>query len=336
MFYSLGPGFGSLITLSSYNRFNNNILRDAILIVIGDVLHSLIAGCMVFTFLGGLAKKWDMDVLKVIQDGPALIFVVLMEALSEIGPVPQILSFMFSLMLLVLGLDSVTAMNETLISALMDHFQPLRKHRSKELNFQGIGLKVTSNYFLGWVVISICFISFLLGISLCFSGGFFMFILMDDWLNFWNAIIICLLEVIIVSWVYGIDKFCQNVQEMGVKSTVATEFYFKACLRFVVPTILVILLFGSLGNISLSKAHIRGIDYVFEEPYVQALAWLMGIFTISFIPCFAFWQMFSTFKIRNTIDWSIFHPTSKWKPQNEDDSVIKLNDFSSTNKLPVN
>ena len=148
MFYSLGPGFGSLITLSSYNRFNNNILRDTILIVIGDVLHSLVAGCMVFTFLGGLAKKWDKDVLEVVQDGPALIFVVLMEALSEVGPVPQILTFMFSLMLLVLGLDSVTAMNETLISALMDHFQSLKKNRSKINHHELVECICLINYFL--------------------------------------------------------------------------------------------------------------------------------------------------------------------------------------------
>ena len=172
MFYSLGPGFGSLITLSSYNRFNNNILRDTILIVIGDVLHSLIAGCMVFTFLGGLAKKWHTDVLKVIQDGPALIFVVLMEALSEIGPVPQILSFMFSLMLLVLGLDSVTAMNETLISALMDHFQPLRKHRSKQLK----------NFFISTIPLKLPF-----RIS-CHINLFYFFPSWNKFMLFWRIL----------------------------------------------------------------------------------------------------------------------------------------------------
>ena len=143
-----------------------------------------------------------------------------------------------------------------------------------------------------------------------------MFILMDDWLNFWNAIIICLLEVVIVSWVYGIDKFCHNIEEMGVKSVEATKLYFKVSFRFIVPIILVILLIGSLTNLTLSKASIHGMEYVFEEPYVQALAWLMGIFTISFIPCFALWQLYSTFKVRKTIDWGIFKPTSKWRPQN--------------------
>ena len=131
MFYSLGPGFGSLITLSSYNRFNNNILRDTLIIVVGDTLHSVLAGCMVFTFLGGIAKSKNVSVLEVVQNGPALTFVVLMEALSEIGPVPQLLSFMFTLMLLVLGLDSVIAYSETLVTALTDNSKILQKNRSK-------------------------------------------------------------------------------------------------------------------------------------------------------------------------------------------------------------
>ena len=131
MFYSLGPGFGSLITLSSYNRFNNNILRDTLIIVVGDTLHSVLAGCMVFTFLGGIAKSKNVSMLEVVQNGPALTFVVLMEALSEIGPVPQLLSFMFTLMLLVLGLDSVIAYSETLVTALTDNSKILQKNRSK-------------------------------------------------------------------------------------------------------------------------------------------------------------------------------------------------------------
>ena len=32
VFYSLGPGWGGIITMASYNKFNNNCLRLAILI----------------------------------------------------------------------------------------------------------------------------------------------------------------------------------------------------------------------------------------------------------------------------------------------------------------
>ena len=32
IFYSLGPGFGSLLTMASYNKFNNNCWRDALIV----------------------------------------------------------------------------------------------------------------------------------------------------------------------------------------------------------------------------------------------------------------------------------------------------------------
>ena len=119
------------------------------MIVIGYVVHSIIASCMVFTLVSGLASKWNKDVSDVIEEGHngfGLIFGITMEALSEVGPVPQIPSFMFSLMLLVLGLTPVMIMNETLVAALMDHIPSLRKHRSKDLtlNFDNSSLNVVS------------------------------------------------------------------------------------------------------------------------------------------------------------------------------------------------
>ena len=55
--FSLSVGFGSQLILSTYNEFNNNTHRDAILIAICNSLTSVYAGFVVFSILGFLAEQ---------------------------------------------------------------------------------------------------------------------------------------------------------------------------------------------------------------------------------------------------------------------------------------
>ena len=146
-----------------------------------------------------------------------------------------------------------------------------------------------------------------------------MFILFDDWSASWNAILICLLEVVLVSWIYGIDKFFANIDEMGLKLEEAAKMYFKICLCYIAPSLLSILLVTSLALSQPSEANVFGKMYIFEETGVQALAWLLGIFSISFIPVFGAWKVYTKHNLGQPIDWTIFQPSSKWKSQNDQD-----------------
>ena len=97
IFYSLGPTFGGLVTLASYNVFDNNCHRDALVVAFLNCGTSVFAGFVVFSILGFMAHKSGEEVQNVVKSGAALAFVAYPEAVSKMGdsPLPQIMAFPF-------------------------------------------------------------------------------------------------------------------------------------------------------------------------------------------------------------------------------------------------
>ncbi len=70
VFYSLGPSFGVHIMLSSYNRFDNNAHRDAVIIALSNAITSVFAGFVVFAIIGFMAHDQGVPVKDVVASGP--------------------------------------------------------------------------------------------------------------------------------------------------------------------------------------------------------------------------------------------------------------------------
>ena len=302
IFFSLGPTFGGLITLSSYNKFNNNCHRDALLVSFINCGTSVFAGFVIFSILGFMAEqKPGTEVQDIVESGPALAFVAYPEAVSQM-PVSQLWSFLFFFMLLTLGLDSMFTFVETITTAIIDQFSLTKKKP--------------------YVVIGTCFVGFICGLSMCTSAGFYMFELIDSTGASWNILVFALIELIIVSWMYGIDKFCDNIKEMEMNIPKFMLYYWKACWCFITPITLAVLLIIGFVKHSPYKSN----EYIFPGG-IQALGWLISLSSLLLIPIVAIYQVLIRQNRGKALGWALIKPTRHWGPSATIKQKFYVNDW---------
>jgi hypothetical protein len=225
--FSLNPGLGGILTFNSYNKFNNNCHRDSIFVVLVNCGTSLLAGFVVFAYLGFMAHNGGLtDVSDVAEGGIGLVFQVFPEIFTKMGasPVPQIISFLFFFMMVTLGFGSIFGLVETVSACIKDYFTRLNK---------------------SLVVVVTCVLSFIFGLSICSKGGYLMLQLLNNNVVAWNTLVVIALEIVVVVWIYGAENFFGNIEEMEVKIPKAMKVYWKACWYVITPLVLSVLVVSS-------------------------------------------------------------------------------------------
>ncbi|KXJ28641.1 Sodium- and chloride-dependent betaine transporter [Exaiptasia diaphana] len=69
IFWSLGIGFGAILTFGSYNKFSNNCYKDSIIITSINCITSFVAGFAVFSILGFMADVLSSSMKDVVSTG---------------------------------------------------------------------------------------------------------------------------------------------------------------------------------------------------------------------------------------------------------------------------
>uniref|UniRef100_A0A663MFH3 Solute carrier family 6 member 5 n=1 Tax=Athene cunicularia TaxID=194338 RepID=A0A663MFH3_ATHCN len=130
IFFSLSAAWGGLITLSSYNKFHNNCYRDTLIVTCTNSATSIFAGFVIFSVIGFMANELKVNIEAVADQGPGIAFVVYPEALTRL-PLSPFWAIIFFLMLLTLGLDTMFATIETIVTSVSDEFPKyLRTHKA--------------------------------------------------------------------------------------------------------------------------------------------------------------------------------------------------------------
>ncbi|KAL5013211.1 hypothetical protein ScPMuIL_007481 [Solemya velum] len=256
IFFSMSVAGGGLITLSSYNRFHNNILKDSIIVTVADTLTCIFAGFVIFSYLGFMAGKLNVPVDQVARDGAGLAFVVYPEAVTNL-PAPPLWSILFFFMLITLGLDSEFAMLETVLTGCMDQFPKLRPWKT-------------------YVILAICCIFFILGLPLTCNGGMYLLQLMDNYVGGWTLLIIGFTECMVIAYAYGLDRFLQDIEIMiGYHNPI----YWKVCWYAVSPLAIVFIFIFTFVDYTPSTYG----DYNYPA-WADALGWIMAICSVLAIP----------------------------------------------------
>ncbi|PWA22965.1 hypothetical protein CCH79_00002029 [Gambusia affinis] len=258
IFYSLGIGVGGLLSMASYNKFDNNVIRDTIVITIGNCGTSFFAGFAIFSILGHMAWRKGVPVGEVADrgschasffvhifcvaatdgrnpkhnpfasSGPGLAFVAYPEALALL-PGSVFWSIMFFLMLFMLGVDTLFGNMEGITTAVLDEFPNLRRNTFHKSLFLG----------------ALCFAFYLMGLLLVTDGGIYWFTLIDSFSTSFGLIIITLFMCIGISFFYGVNQFCQDIIDMICHCPPWCSkvlIYFKACWVFCTPFLLLFIL----------------------------------------------------------------------------------------------
>ncbi|XP_055869854.1 sodium- and chloride-dependent glycine transporter 2-like isoform X2 [Biomphalaria glabrata] len=295
IFFSLSCCMGGLVAMSSYNKFNNNIIRDAFVVPIVNCMTSFYAGFVVFSTLGYMAKIKGVPIEKVTAGGPGLAFIVYPEAIGSM-PVSTLWAILFFFMLCILGFSTQFSAAETIMTSIIDEFPKFFNTRKRQTIFR----------------IAVCMMGFILGIPMVTQGGSHLLNLVDEAVLGFPLLLIGLFEYIVIIYLYGFNKFSQDINAMLGRNPFI---YFKATWIVISPVLLL--------AVVVFKAY-QMED--FHPGWVGLLYYLIVVFTMMWVPILYF-----HYSLKHGL-WDIMKPKQSWinrrklSELNKEDKTSEVND----------
>ncbi|KAI1713069.1 sodium:neurotransmitter symporter family domain-containing protein [Ditylenchus destructor] len=172
-------------------------------------------------------------------------------------PGATIWSLIFFLMLLTLGLDSSFGGSEAIITGLSDEFPIIKRNRE--------------------VFVAILFTFYMfVAMFMCTKGG----MLIMEWLivygTTWGLLIAVFCEAMVISFIYGIDRFTDDIREM---LGFAPGWYWRICWTVGAPIFLMAMIISSFINFQRLEYQ----DYVYPDT-ANALGIVFALSSVGAIP----------------------------------------------------
>lgn len=193
--------------------------RDVNIITTMDYLTSLLAGLIIFGILGHLAHVMDIeDIQQVTTSFMGLAFIAYPETISKFDYIPQFFAIVFFLMLFFFCIGSNMGMASCIVTVIRDRYPKI----------------------MCWkIVLAIVVLGIVIGIFYTTPNGQYLINLLDFYGASFVALILAIIELITVSWIYGVDRFCGDIEFMLRRKTGRYWWY---CWKYITPFIMISIL----------------------------------------------------------------------------------------------
>lgn len=287
VFFSLSVCFGSIISFSSFNRFENNLHKDVVVVAYLDTATSLVSGLTIFGVLGNLAHNLgNKDIASVVKGGPGLAFISYPEAISKFTFVPQLFSVLFFLMLFVLAIGSLVGMTSACVRAVRESYPSIKQWHGS---------------------LYMVIVAFGIGLVYVTPGGQFMLNLIDNYAGAMMVLVVGILELYILGWVYGVHRICKNTDMMISNKP---GWYWRSCWGVITPVLMTAILIYSYATYT-------PLTYKNQEypPWAVAVGWTIFSIGVAQVPIWLVVAMmkYSGKSIKDRF-FGAFKPLSDWGP----------------------
>mmetsp|Transcript_74076 Transcript_74076/g.205814 ORF Transcript_74076/g.205814 Transcript_74076/m.205814 type:complete len:599 (-) Transcript_74076:37-1833(-) len=268
--FSLSPGMGTAITLSSYTQPKEDVVKTCMIVSLCNSAFSLIGGIAIFSIVGNNVYNINQaggeptTVEDQSKAGAGLAFIQIANGMQTFGAGANVVSVTFFMVLLTLGFDSTFAWLETLLGCIEDALMKTNTHVAK------------------WKLVGVACINFYLaGLPFCTRIGNELLDTVDHYIVGYFLLIGVALEAAIFLLGFGWRRLVISVKRstLGNKATptgrdIKPEIFWFFCLAGTVP-----MLSSFLFAFNLLKDLRK--PYEGYPDWVQAIGWCCLLLVVS-------------------------------------------------------